>query len=337
MPRAFVPLACLVAALGLLSGPSHAGDRRALTTETSHGWLGGGVAYGPYRAGQGPGIAEPTKEQVREDLHLIAARFGLIRTYGVSEATEHALEVIREDALPLRVMLGAWIGAEEDLDGDLRVMAPIPEARAANEEQVAGVIRLAHAYPDVVWAVNVGNETQVFWSGHRVRGDVLVGYVRRVREAVACPVTTCDDFNFWNKPESARLAAEVDFIGLHAYAMWNGRQLEEALAWTREKVAEVALTHPHLPIVLAETGWATRMASVGDETNHIQGTPGQPQQELFFRAFTSWATEARLPHFYFEAFDEPWKGTPDPDGVEKHWGLWNEDRTPKMAIEPFDR
>src|SRR5690606_12294200 len=108
-------------------------ERRALVTQTPEGWLGEGVAYGPYRAGQGPGIAEPTKEQVRQDLHLLAGRFGLIRTYGVSEATEHALAVIREDGLPLRVMLGAWIGAEEELDGDLRAIAPVPEAKAANE------------------------------------------------------------------------------------------------------------------------------------------------------------------------------------------------------------
>ena len=36
--------------------------------------------------------------------------------------------------------------------------------------------------------------------------------------------------------------------------------------------------------------------------------------------------------FLFEAFDEPWKGDPgNPAGAEKHWGLWNVDRTPKPA------
>ena len=31
-------------------------------------WHGNGISYGPYRDGQGPGGAEPTKEQVAEDL-----------------------------------------------------------------------------------------------------------------------------------------------------------------------------------------------------------------------------------------------------------------------------
>ncbi|TFG39021.1 MAG: glycosyl hydrolase, partial [Chromatiales bacterium] len=36
--------------------------------------------------------------------------------------------------------------------------------------------------------------------------------------------------------------------------------------------------------------------------------------------------------FFFEAFDEPWKGSEfDPLGAEKHWGLFNVDRTPKQA------
>jgi hypothetical protein len=33
--------------------------------------------------------------------------------------------------------------------------------------------------------------------------------------------------------------------------------------------------------------------------------------------------------FYFEAFDEPWKGT----GTEGHWGLFSVDRKAKLAMQ----
>jgi exo-beta-1,3-glucanase (GH17 family) len=37
--------------------------------------------------------------------------------------------------------------------------------------------------------------------------------------------------------------------------------------------------------------------------------------------------------FFFEAFDEPWKGDPgNPRGAEKHWGLFKVDRTPKQVM-----
>ena len=37
--------------------------------------------------------------------------------------------------------------------------------------------------------------------------------------------------------------------------------------------------------------------------------------------------------FVFEAFDEPWKGSEDPLEPEKHWGLFNVDRTPKLVMQ----
>ncbi len=307
---AWVLGACLAASVAC------GADRRPLQLSDDGRWIGDGISYGPFRDGQSPDGASPSRADVREDLHILAGRFSLIRTYGVDDATEHALEVIRAEGLPLRVMLGAWIA---------------PDADDANREQVEGVIRLANAYPDIVWAVNVGNETQVSWSWHRVGAEVLIGHLREVRERVPCPVTTCDDYNFWNKPESAAIAEEIDFIGLHAYAMWNSQPLVDALSWTRAQIDDVAGRHEGLPIVLCETGWATSVADHGEQARLIVGAPGEKQQELFYRAFTSWADEMEQPYFYFSAFDENWKGGDDPAEVEKHWGLWRADRSPKLA------
>jgi hypothetical protein len=35
----------------------------------------------------------------------------------------------------------------------------------------------------------------------------------------------------------------------------------------------------------------------------------------------------------FEAFDEPWKGSPDPMEPEKHWGLFTVERHPKLVMQ----
>jgi hypothetical protein len=48
-----------------------------------------------------------------------------------------------------------------------------------------------------------------------------------------------------------------------------------------------------------------------------------------------WTREAGLLCFVFEAFDEPWKGSPDPLEPEKHWGLFTVDRRPKQVMEPL--
>jgi exo-beta-1,3-glucanase (GH17 family) len=35
----------------------------------------------------------------------------------------------------------------------------------------------------------------------------------------------------------------------------------------------------------------------------------------------------------FEAFDEPWKGSGEPNEPEKHWGFYYVDRSPKPVIK----
>ena len=173
-----------------------------------------GISYGPYRRGQSPDGPFPTAVQIREDLRLLQPHFQLIRTYGSRGPTETLLEVIREDQLPFQVMVGAWIA---------------PDKEADNAAERANAIRLAKRYPDLVIAVSVGNETQVSWSSHRSKRGPLIDALREVRSAVQQPVTTADDYNFWNLPEAQEVAEEVDFICLHAYAMWNGQSPEKAM------------------------------------------------------------------------------------------------------------
>lgn len=118
-------------------------------------------------------------------------------------------------------------------------------------------IKLANAYKDIVIAVNVGNETQVFWSWHRMNTDDLIRYIRAVRQNVSVPVTTADDYNFWNKPESQRVAEEVDFTVTHMHPLWNGIQVDRAISWMDSVYNSLKTLHPQKQIVVGETGWAT--------------------------------------------------------------------------------
>ena len=45
----------------------------------------------------------------------------------------------------------------------------------------------------------------------------------------------------------------------------------------------------------------------------------------------NWAQTNKTLVFFFEAFDDSWKGSDDPNEPEKHWGLFHTDRSPKMA------
>jgi exo-beta-1,3-glucanase (GH17 family) len=279
----------------------------------------GAVCYGPHRDGQRPGGPEPAVAQLREDLRLMGRHWDLLRIYGASGFADSLLSLIRDDGPGMRVMLGVWISQDDTL---------------ANRREVEAAVRLAAVYPEIVVAVSVGNETQVSWSSYRCEAELLVGYVREVRARVTVPVTTADDFNYWNKPESRALAAEIDFITLHAHPMWNGRQLDEALAWLSEQTSVVQAVHPERVVVIGETGWATSVHDEGEQARLIKGRPGEAEQKRFYDEVRAWAETERRTVFVFEAFDENWKGGPHPDEVEKHWGLYRADRSPKAAMDP---
>ena len=281
-------------------------------------WIGNAVCYGPHRDGQRPGGSEPSAAEIREDLALMLPHWNLLRIYGSTGFTETLLNVIHDDGVDMKVMLGVWIAPND------------PEA---NRREVDAAIRLAESFPDIVIAISVGNETQIHWSAHRTPFDILLTNVRRVRAAVTIPVTVADDFNYWNKPESRTLAAEIDFITMHSHPMWNVLQLEDALPWLHQQVATVKVLHANRTVVLGETGWATSVHDQGEQAELIKGRPGEIEQKIFHEAVCAWAEKKRMPVFFFEAFDENWKGGDHHAEVEKHWGLFRADRSAKMASE----
>lgn len=288
-------------------------------------WIGNGISYGAYRDGEGPdGDKLTSKQHILEDLRLLAPRWNLIRLYGSGQQSRNIIEVIHDNNLPFRVMQGAWISSHQ--------------SEAENDEQIEDMIALANDYPDIVGAVNVGNEIFVDWSWHRIDDmDRVIGYLRAVRARVAQPVTVNDDYNFWNKPQAARIAAEVDFIGLHAYAFWNNKTLDVAMDWTESIYRDIQSRFPDHVIAYCETGWPTSRIYGGDSyEGGLVGRAGEAEQEIFFDQYDAWVEQNRVISLYFEAFDEQWKGGFDGDNpmakAEKHWGLYNSDRTPKQAL-----
>jgi len=306
--------------------------QRAFQPMLEDRWIGQAVAYGCYRRGQAPGGLSPSRAELLEDLQIISRHWNLIRVYNADDDIQRVLELIRKHGLPLRVLLGVWLENEDDK----------PNAVRANRANLLRGIELTRAFPDVVLAVAVGNETQVDWAAHRMGTDGLVRYIRTLRAQVTVPVTTADDYLYWNKPASVAVAQEIDFITTHAHPLWNGQSLEGGLAWLDRTLDSLREVHPGRELVLGETGWATchnsEQNGPGEQGTLIKGEANERAQGQFLIQLAQWVERRRVPTFLFEAFDEPWKGggeQADPRHVEKHWGVFHEDRTPKASFRAF--
>lgn len=295
------------------------------------------VAYSGFREGQHPdrgnGAVNPSDEEILEDLDILVDHgFGLIRLYDVGENSVRTLELIRDRELPIKVLLGIWLRAEVSNHENCPWLdAPIPAAeleanRFANAAEVARGIELAQAFSDIVIAVNVGNEALVSWNDHMVPLDQVIRYVREVRAAIDQPVTVADNYEWWIE-DGAPLAAEVDFLGIHTYPAWEEKTIDEALAYTVENMERVRAALPAKPMAILEAGWATTAVEFGDRAS-------EEAQLRYYNELGDWATQTNTTVFFFEAFDEPWKGNPNnPKGAEKHWGLFFVDRSPKLVMK----
>jgi exo-beta-1,3-glucanase (GH17 family) len=294
------------------------------------------IAYSGFREGQHPdrgsGAVNPSRDEILEDLQiLVGAGFRLIRLYDAGENSRTVLELIAEHQLPLKVLQGIWLDAElSNHEGCAWLTEPIPaETLAANArrnaEEVERGIDLAMAYPDIVVAVNVGNEALVDWNDHLMSVEGVIAYVRRVKSRIAQPVTVADNYVWWIN-EGAALARELDFVGVHTYPVWEGKTIDEGLAYTIENIEAVHAALPDSRIAVLEAGWATTAEEFGERA-------GEAQQERYYEEIEAWGRRTNTTIFFFEAFDEPWKGDPSrPLGAEKHWGIYFVDRTPKQVM-----
>lgn len=279
-------------------------------------WNGMAIAYSGYREGQDPQKKIfPTKEQVKEDLLIIEKNWNLIRTYGADQHAEDVLQVIKENKINLKVMLGIW------LDGE-------PEYIDDNLNQLKKGIELTNNYRDIVIAVNVGNESQVHWSDHHVPNEKLISYIEQVKEKVDVPVTTADTWDYWLELEkSSNLIEAVDFIAAHIYPIWGNVDIDRGMEVTIETYEKLTSQIPNKKIIITEAGWATY--TVGEL--HVPQTGNEINQEIYFNDLMKWASENKVTVFWFDAFDEPWKG----EGTEGYWGLFNEKRKAKKVMHEW--
>jgi len=74
---------------------------------------GSAVCYSGFREGQTPGISYPTYDQVKEDLLIIEKNWNFIRLYSCDHHSKTVLEVIKQEKLNIKVMLGCYIEAEK--------------------------------------------------------------------------------------------------------------------------------------------------------------------------------------------------------------------------------
>ena len=291
--------------------------------------LGNAVCYQGYRKEHS--LIEgtyPSKTQVLEDLLIIEKEFNYIRVYDTSLHTRDILELIDEHQLNIKVMLSMYMFVEENhinhpifntIDNDI-----LDRNIIINNELCKEVSTLANKYKDIVFSVSVGNEARSTWNVNRVSDARIALLVKTIQKEIEQPVTFCEEWKYWLK-DLPLTAKAVDFISIHSYPVWNDVEIKHAVKETNDHFTEVKLAHPNKEIIITEAGWPTKT----DEKQIPKTWATIENQNLYYRNINIWAKEKNTLVFIFEAFDEYWKGSDNPNDPEKNWGLFNNDRVRK--------
>jgi glucan 1,3-beta-glucosidase len=252
------------------------------------------VSYAPSGGRYRP-LRRVSRDQIRHDLALLAARTRCIRTYTVSDGFDQVPEVARE--FGLEVILGAWIGSESQ----------------HNEREIALAIDVANRHRETIRAIVVGNEVML---RHELPPDRLAALIRRVASATGLPVTYADVWGFWLKHRV--LSQSVSFVTVHIIPYWDDDPvgIDEVIPYVDALYQEMQRRFPGKPVLIGETGWP----SIGRPRGAIE--PGRVNQARYVREFAALAEQRGIHYNLIEAFDQPWKRPPE-GTVGGHWGLYD--------------
>lgn len=310
------------------------------------------VAYSPYRtatseAGLAAELDTMPVSQIRSDLERLSnAGVGAVRVFDAKVAQKTVAAIEQAPALDMKVMMGVWIASTTGTN------TATNEANSArNNAEIARAVALANAYPNVVKAISVGNETLVSWNGWNPQSTQnMAVYLRSVRDQVNQPVTTDDNWAFFasqrNEKDPHPVFNQIDFISLHTYpaedikyGLWDWKQTatpagpQRAVAMMDAAIGKAKADYQavrnhldtngygRLPVIVGETGW--KAVATGGES--LWASP--VNQKMYFDRLRAWKQESNGPKtiFYFAAFDERWKSSDD------GWGLFDRDRAARCT------
>lgn len=272
------------------------------------------IAYSPYRNGQEPGGAQPTQQQVREDLEMLRPLVDGVRIYGTDGANAYVPALC--DELGIDLHIGAWLNG-----------LSVDEANAL---ALAEVVNRNH--PSIKTAI-VGNEVLHRSASNGVTEERLIELINITKSAITVPnvkIAAADTFPQWmmNRPN---LAAAVDIVIWHTYGWWSGADIADAYALVSSRYDQMLAAYPGKPMILGETGWPSmydRQSS--DMTTTAVGS--EANQARFYREALAGFRARNLPMWMFSAIDEQWKATSDEGMVGAWWGIFTTARQPKMAV-----
>ena len=294
---------------------------------------GKAICYSGYRKGQSPVHKNyPSYDEVVEDLKILESSWDYIRMYDSGPHAKTTLEAIRNEGINLKVLLGMDLLGEisnpQCTWGGQYTTEEIASNIKYNQQQLHQIIDLAEEYKDILIGVSAGNEAVPEWNENLLSPGRVLYFARQLKEYTDVPVTYCDNCFYWQNTLK-EVADTVDFISIHIYPVWLGNNVEESITISKQDYHTVKSLYPNKQVIITEAGWPTASNGNAIPTEYAN----QINQLRYVQEIDTWSEQHNVPVFFFEAFDELWKGSDDITEPEKNWGFYYDSRKPKTIAK----
>ena len=254
-----------------------------------------GVAYQPRGFREFPTQVYPSRASVREDLEMLHdAGFRRLVTYGAMDVLADVPRIARDVGFDAAIVMGIWDPFSPEELNNARAAAPFVDGFC------------------------VGNEG----LGERYDEHELAPQLDYLRQATGKPVTTSEPIDrYLDGPYREWLHEHSDWLFPNVHPYFGGlRTADDAAAFVVARHDALAVVANGKRVVLKEVGFPTHRDDCCSEA---------VQRRFFERLHTT-----RIDFLHFEAFDQPFKrrSADEPD-LEHHWGLFDAQGRPKLAVD----
>jgi len=294
-----------------------------------------GIAYTP-EGSQLPDCGN-SLDQVITDIQLLSQLTTRIRLYGADcNVTELVLEAIKQTKVNMSVVVANY---------------PIAtDGGAAYTQQAILLEQAIEAYgTDHIIGMTVGNEfildylddndaTDPNGAVGNEGAEMLMGFINDTKTmlsnmSVSLPVGNSDAGAYFN----TLVLEDVDYGMANVHPWFANVSIDQAAGWTWSffeiNNVDFAATLSNSPSMsIAETGWPTNSSNAGNESNGPSNA-SEANLQIFLDTFVCQANANGTEYYFFEYFDEVWKGE-EFGGVEGYWGLFYANRTLKNIVIP---
>ncbi|CAO3566618.1 unnamed protein product [Mortierella alpina] len=297
--------------------------------------------------------------QVIEDIKILSQLTTRIRLYGMAcSQTADVLRAIEYLGLPeMQVILTLWVDHNPVswqkqsrlfwnlIDNDL-------ETSGSSESKgvAAGKPTAVSPVSARIIGISVGNEVLFRNEGKAKSKEfvplgVLTGYMSEIRrglvERAATAALSSDVsvvslgrhlseipiFSSDLGRNALQIVDQADWIMSNIHPFFAYTPVQEAAAWAFANYkTETLPAASGKPAVISEVGWPSGPSSAKMGT----AVPSIENLQIFLDSWVCQANKRKVPYYYFEAFDEPWKSSIN--ARESQWGIMTVDRRLKVNI-----